>query len=348
MDLSTRVKKHVRRLMAGALILTFACTPAWGQLKPELDANIPAYQPINQISGALLIAGSETMKPLMEAWAADLHRLYPSVTVAIKSGGSEAGLALLFEGKAQIAAMSRRLRQQEIVDFKREFGYEPTEVTVGIDALAVYVHKDNPLPGLTLAELDAIFSDERRRGLLYNLRQWSDFMLEGEWGETPIRPYSPSQLHGTSTFFREHVCNDAPFKKIVEQRAGSASVVMALAQDRFGIGFSGIGYRTSDVRPVPLASVSGGRYVEPTFQSTMDGSYPLRRPLYLYINKAPKSLVSPAVAEFVKLALSQQGQQTVIDKGYYPLPSQEITRLMALWTTPLRAAAVEKPHKLRD
>jgi phosphate transport system substrate-binding protein len=325
-----------------------ASLPAWSQLKPELDAKIPAYQPVNQISGTLLVAGSETMKPLTEGWAAELRHLYPSVTATVSSGGSEAGLALLFEGKAHIAAMSRKMRQQEIVEFKREFGYEPTEVPVGIDALAVYVHRDNPLPGLTLAELDAIFSDERRRGLLYNLRQWSDFMLEGEWDGTPIRPYSPSRLHGTSTFFREHVCNDAPFKKNVEQRAGSASVVMALAQDRFGVGFSGIGYRTSDVRPVPLASVSGGRYVEPTFQSAMDGSYPLRRPLYLYINKAPKSVLSPVVAEFVKLALSQQGQQTVITKGYYPLPSEELTRLRVLWTTPLRAAAMENTHKLRD
>jgi phosphate transport system substrate-binding protein len=334
-------------VMIGALVV-FAGSPSRAQLKPELDSKIPAYQPVNQISDALSIAGSETMKLVTEAWAEDLRRHYPSVKVTVKSGGSEAGLALLFEGKAQIAAMSRRMRQQEIVEFKREFGYEPTEVPVGIDALAVFVHKDNPLPGLTLAELDAMFSEERRRGLLYDLRRWSDFMLEGDWNEAPIRLYSPNQRHGTATFFREHVCNEAPLKKHVTMRAGSASVVTAVAEDRFGIGFSGIGYRTSEVRPVPLASVSGGRYMEPTFQSAIDGSYPLRRPLYLYVNKAPKSPVSPAVAEFVKLALSQQGQHVVIDKGYYPLPIQDITRLMAFWSTPLRAASVDAPSKLRD
>ena len=332
----------------GVLAGTVAYSYAFGQIKPELDTKIPPYQPVRQINGALLIAGSETMKSLSEAWAADLQRFYPSLDIQVKNGGSEAGLALLFEGKAQIAAMSRRMRQQEIVDFKREFGYEPTEVQVGIDALAVYVHKDNQLPGLTLAELDAIYSPERRRGLPYNLRQWSDFLLDGDYHEAPIRMYSPNHLSGTATFFREHVCNDAPFKKSVELKEGPASVVMAVAQDRFGIGFGGIGYRTSEVRPLPLASVAEGRYVEPTFQSAMDGSYPLRRPLYLYVNKAPKSTVGPAVAEFVKLALSQQGQQVVLAKGYYPLSTQELARILSLWTAPVRSAAVEGAPKLRD
>ncbi|BCA54905.1 Phosphate ABC transporter, periplasmic phosphate-binding protein, PstS [Nitrospira sp. KM1] len=318
------------------------------QLKPDIDANIPAYQPVAPISGHLLIVGSETMKPLSEAWIADMRAYYPLLTGSVQSGGSEEGLALLFEGKAPVAAMSRKMRSQEIVDFKREFGYEPTEVPVGIDALAVYVHKDNKLPGLTLAELDALFSDERRRGLSYNLHRWTEFLLEGDYQEASIKLYSPNRLSGTTTFFREHVCNDAPFKKRVEIKAGPASVVMAVAQDRYGIGFGGIGYRTSDVRPVPIASVAGGRYIEPTFQSAMEGSYPLRRPLYLYINRAPKSTLSPAVAEFVKLALSYQGQQVVLAKGYYPLPTSDISRLRATWAPPIRAAAEDGPPKLRD
>ena len=323
-------------------------TSAWAQVKPELDPKIPGYQPIPSLSGDLRVEGSETMKSVTEAWAEQLRLLYPSLKVSVSSRGSETGLALLFEGKAQIAAMSRRMHQQEIVEFKREFGYEPTEVPVGIDALAIYVNKDNPLQGLTLAELDAIFSSERRRGLLYDLRQWSDFMLEGDWNDTPIRLYSPNQLHGTTTFFREHVCKGASLKKQVDMRAGTASVVVAVGQDRLGIGFSGIGFRTSAVRAVPLASVAGGRYVEPTFQTATDGSYPLRRPLYLYINRAPNSPVSPAIAEYVKFALSQQGQRIVVTKDYYPLPTQEINRLIAYWRAPLQAAAVKGPSHLRD
>ena len=340
---------NVKTLAAGILIaMTIGSPFAWGQIKPELDAKIPPYQPVQQVTGLLMIAGSETLKPLSEAWAAGLRRWYPALNISVKNGGSEAGLALLFEGKAQIAAMFRRMRPQEIVDFKREFGYEPTEVPIGIDALAVYVHKDNPLTGLTLPELDAIYSDERRRGLQYNLRQWSDFLLDGDFHEAPIKTYSSNRMSGTTTFFREHVCNDAPFKKGVEVKEGPASVVMAVAQDRYGIGFGGIGYRTSDIRPVPIAAVAEGRYVEPTFQSSMDGSYPLRRPLYLYVNKAPKSAVAPGVSEFVKFALSQQGQQVVLAKGYYPLPTQELARVLAVWTAPIRAASAESPAKVRD
>jgi len=342
------MKNKVMRLCVSVLIMVAVSSSVWGQLKPELDAKIPAYQPVTSLSGEVSIAGSETMQPLTEAWAERLRLLYPSLKVHVSGLGSETGLALLFEGKVPIAAMSRKMKPQEIVEFKREFGYEPTEVPVGIDALAVYVHSDNPLPGLTLAELDAIFSDERRRGLLYNLRQWSDFMLEGEWTNAPIRLYSPNHLSGTASFFREHVCNEAPLKKHVNMLAGSASVVVAIAQDRMGIGFSGIGYRTSEVRTIPIASVAGGRFVEPTFQSAMDGSYPLRRSLYLYINRAPKSPVSPAVAEYVKFALSQQGQQSIVAKGYYPLPAQEITRYLALWTAPLRTAATEQAARTRD
>ena len=330
------------------LVVALPYQLAWGQLKPELDEQIPSYQPVAQLSGAVQIAGSQTMKLLTEGWAQKLRLIYPSLSVTVTSEGSEAGLALLLEGKVQIAAMSRRINQQEILEFKREFGYEPTEVPVGIDALAVYVHKENPLPGLTLAELDAMFCDERRRGLLYDLRHWSDFVLEGDWDNAPIRLYVPNNFSGTTSFFHEHVCNGAPFKKHADIRAGSASVVIAIAQDRLGIGFSGIGYKTSGVRPVPLAAVKGGRYIEPSFESAIDGIYPLRRPLYLYLNKPPKDPVLPALVEYVKLALSLQGQRIVLSHGYYPLPTAELKRLTMMLTAAVRAAATERPATVRN
>jgi phosphate transport system substrate-binding protein len=253
------------------------------------------------------------------------------------------------EGKAQIAAMSRRMTAPEIVEFTREFGYEPTEVPVAVDALAVFVHKDNPIEGLTLAELDAMFSKERRRGLKYPVNAWGDvIMMQPEWAEAPVRLYGRNGNSGTASFFREHVLNGADLKKTMVAGAGSASVVVEVMKDRYGIGFSSIGYRTSGVRPVPLASVQGGRFVEPSFQTAMDGSYPLRRNLYLYVNRPPKTAPAPQVAEFIKFALSQQGQQIVIDHGYYPLSTPELTRLTALWSTPVKAASVELTPKLRD
>lgn len=330
------------------LISLSAAFEAHGQVKPAVDPKIPPYQLVNSLSGSLSIAGSETMKLLTESWATDLRQLYPGLVITVESAGSETGLARLLEGKAQIAAMSRRMSAQEIVEFKREFGYEPTEVPVAVDALAVFVHKDNPIEGLSLTELDAIFSKERRRGLKYPIQTWGDLMFEGEWADAPIHLYGRNGNSGTATFFKEHVLNGADTKKTMIAGPGSASVVVELMKDRFGIGFSGIGYRTSGIRPVPLASVPGGRFVEPSFQTAMDGSYPLRRNLYLYINKAPKTVSSGALAEYVKFALSQQGQQIVVTQGYYPLPTVELNRLTMMWTIPARAAAIDQPPKLRD
>jgi phosphate transport system substrate-binding protein len=341
-----------QRLLFGIwipLITLCLAVQAHAQLKPVLDPKIPPYQLVGSMSGSIHIAGSETMKPLTESWATDLRRLYPELTIKIASAGSEAGLAQLMEGKVQIAAMSRRMTVQEIVEFKREFGYEPTEVPVAVDALAVFVHKDNPIEGLSLAEVDAMFSKERRRGLKYPVNSWGDVMLlEGEWAEAPVHLYGRNGNSGTATFFREHVLNGADLKKTMTVGVGSASVVVELMKDRFGVGFSGIGYRTSGLRPVPLAAVQGGRYVAPTFETAMDGTYPLRRNLYLYINRPSKVAPPGPLAEYVKFALSQQGQQTVVDEGYYPLPTMELNRLTMMWTTPVRAAAAEQPAKAID
>jgi phosphate transport system substrate-binding protein len=355
MEVRQNMTQYRRQASVGIsifLVLLFAAAlQVSGQIMPSLDPKIPPYQRVSDLTGALSVAGSETMKPLTEAWSAKLRQLYPSLSIKVESRGSETGLAALLEGKVQIAAMSRRMTQQEVVEFKREFGYEPTEVPVAVDALAVFVHKDNPIQGLSLAEVDAVFSKERRRGLEYPVNVWGDVMLlEEEWVEAPIHLYGRNGNSGTASFFREHVLNGADLKKNMTVAVGSASVVIELMRDRFGIGFSSIGYRTSEIRPVPLAAVQGGRYVTPTFETAMDGSYPLRRNLYLYINRPPKVAPPGPLSEFVKFALSQRGQKIVLDQGYYPLPTMELNRLTMMWTTPIsvRTAAAEEPAKTRD
>ena len=332
------------------LVLLFAVAfQVSGQVMPSLDPKIPPYRLVSDLTGTLSVAGSDTMKPLTESWSAKLRQLYPRLSIKVESKGSETGLAALLEGKVPIAAMSRRMTQQEVVEFKREFGYEPTEVPVAVDALAIFVHKDNPIEGLSLAEVDAVFSKERRRGLPYPINVWGDAMvLEEEWAEAPIQIYGRNGNSGTASFFREHVLNGADLKKTMEVGVGSASVVLDLMRDRFGIGFSGIGYRTSEIRPVPLAAVQGGRYVAPTFDTAMDGSYPLRRNLYLYVNRVPKAAPSGPLAEFVKFALSQRGQKIVVDQGYYPLPTMELSRLTMMWAAPIRTTTAEAPAKMLD
>jgi phosphate transport system substrate-binding protein len=349
MQLNQYIHQTLYRAVLSLSIVLALAVPAQAQVKPVLDPKIPPYQLAARISGTISISGSETMKNLAESWAKDLRQLYPGLRITVASAGSETGLAQLLEGRAQIAVMSRRLTVQDIVEFKREFGYEPTEVPVAVDALALFVHKDNPIEGLTLAEVDAMFSSERRRGLKYPVKVWSDVMLlEGEWAEAPVHLYGRNGKSGTASFFREHVLNGADLKKTMTAGIGSATVVLELMKDRFGIGFSSIGYQTSGLRPVPIAAVQGGRYVTPTFDTAMDGSYPLRRNLYLYVNRPPKVAPSGPLAEYVKFALSQEGQQTVVEEGFYPLPILELNRLTAMWSTPVRSAAGEQPVKLRD
>lgn len=327
-------------------LLFAAAIQASGQIKPSLDTKVSPYQLVSGLTGALSVSGSETMQPLTESWAAGLRQRYRGITIKVESSGSETGLAALLEGKAQIASMSRRMTQEEVVEFKREFGYEPTEIPVAVDALAVFVHKDNPIEGLSLAQLDAMFSKERRRGWTYPVNTWGDVLvLEEGWTDAPIHLYGRNSKSGTASFFKEHVLNGAAFKNTMTMGVGLASVVVELMKDPLGVGFSGIGYQTSEIRPVPLALVERGRYVQPSFQTAMDGSYPLRRNLYLYVNRPSKIGASSLLTEYVKFALSRQGQQFVLDHGYYPLPTTELNRLIMMWATPIRSAATEEPAK---
>ena len=313
----------------------------WSQVRPELDPQIPSYTVQEIVSGKLKIAGSETMKPLIQAWVSDLTRRHPGLKLTVASAGSETGLEALLEHRTEIAAMSRRMTADEISTFVKEYGYEPTEVPVANDALAIFVHKDNPITGLSLDELDAIFCRERRRGLGYTVDSWGLLGLMDEWFETPIRLYGRNGKSGTSYLFREEVCKGGTFHSRLVNAPGSASVVLDVANDPQGIGFSSFSYRTTEVKPVSIASVKGGRYVEPTFQTAMDGSYPLRRNLYFYIAKPPKISPPPVLSEFVRFALSRQGQKLALDHGYFPLSLMEIIRLTSPWSTSVKAAQIE-------
>lgn len=321
---------------------------SWGQIRPSLDPDLASYfypDDREPISGKLTISGSNTMSPLMQAWVDGLREKHPNLKVTLSGQGSKTGLEALLEHRTEIAALSHRMTATELSEFVKEYGYEPTEVPVAIDALAVFVHQTNPITGLSLEELDAIFCQERRRGALDPIDTWGAVGLDGEWFSAPVHLYGRNAQSGTSAFFREEVCQGGPLSSRLTEEPGSASVILEMESDRHGIGFSSIGYRTSYVKPVPIAAVKGGRYVEPTFASTADGSYPLRRNLYLYIAKPPKSSPSPAVVELIRFALSRQGQKLALDLGYYPLSSQEIGRTLAKWSRSVSSAQTGAPDR---
>jgi phosphate transport system substrate-binding protein len=217
--------------------------------------------------------------------------------------------------------MSRQMRATEIDQFEQRYDYKPTELKTSYDALAVYVHKDNPIKQLTLAQVEAVFGKSRRRGFKENVTRWGQLGLTGDWADKPISLYGRNSASGTYGFFKEHVLKNGDYKDTVKEQPGSASVVQGVTEDRYGMGYSGLGYKTSGVRIVPLAETDKGPFSDGNYEDVKSGKYPLWRFLYLYVNKAPGKPMEPLVGEFLKLIYSREGQEVVVKDGYDPLPA---------------------------
>lgn len=290
---------------------------AWGQV--TVDPAFPSYKPVAGISGKLKSVGSDTMNNLMTLWAEGFRQFYPGVQIEIEGKGSSTAPPALIAGTAQFGPMSREMKPSEIDAFEKRFGYKPTAIPTAIDLLAVYVHRDNPLPGLTLPQLDAIFSKTRRSGFPRDIRFWGDLGLKGDWAQRPISLYGRNSASGTYGFFKEHVLLGGDFKDEVKEQPGSSSVVQGVGSDRFAIGYSGMGYKTADVRVLPLAPAPGQPFVECSPEHAYTGDYPLTRILYVYINHRPGSQLDPLRREFIRFILSKEGQQEVVKDGYFPI-----------------------------
>jgi phosphate transport system substrate-binding protein len=285
----------------------------------SVDAALPAYQPTSGISGSLSSIGSDTMNNLMTLWGESFSRLYPGVRLQVEGKGSSTAPPALIEGTAQFGPMSRPMKPTEVESFEKKHGYKPTEVRTSFDALAVFVHKDNPLQNLTLAQADAIFGKARKRGGQKDVKTWGDLGLTGDWANRPLSLYGRNSASGTYGFFKEHVLKNGDFKDTVKEQPGSASVVQGITADPYGVGYSGIGYKTSGVKVVPLMESDGGTPSAGSYEDVVKGTYPLSRFLYLYLNRAPGKPLDPLVAEFLKLVLSREGQEVVVKDGYLPL-----------------------------
>jgi phosphate transport system substrate-binding protein len=244
--------------------------------------------------------------------------MYPNVKIQIEAKGSSTAPPALIAGTSQFGPMSRAMRATEIDQFEAKYGYKPTQIRTSYDALAVYVNKDNPLDKITLAQADAIFSKTRRRGGK-SVNTWGDLGLTGDWAGRPISIYGRNSASGTYGFFKEHTLKNGDYKDSVKEQPGSASVVQGVTEDRFGVGYSGIGYKTSGVKALSLAEST--EFFEGSYANVKSGKYPLSRFLYIYINKAPGKPLDPLVKEYMKLILSKEGQEVVVKDGYDPLPA---------------------------
>jgi phosphate transport system substrate-binding protein len=263
------------------------------------------------------------MNNLMALWAEGFRKHYPNVQVEIEGKGSSTAPPALIAGNSTFGPMSREMKAGEIDDFKKAFGYEPTALPTSIDMLAVYVHKDNPIAsaGLTLQQVDAIFSKSRNGGFAKDISTWGDLGLTGEWARKPISLYGRNSASGTYGYFKTNALFKGDYKDSVKEQPGSSSVVQGVARDKYGIGYSGIGYKTADVAAVPLATEEGEDFVEAVAKNAYTGEYPLARFLWTYMNYDEGTELEPLRAEFIKYVFSRDGQKDVLKDGYFPIPA---------------------------
>ncbi|MDI3326144.1 phosphate ABC transporter substrate-binding protein PstS family protein [Pontibacterium granulatum] len=318
--------KPMKKLFAAVAISATCMTANAADL---LDKNLPVYQKASGVSGNLSSVGSDTLANLMTLWAEEFKRNYPNVNIQIQAAGSSTAPPALTEGTSNLGPMSRKMKDKEIEAFEKKFGYKPTPVAVAIDALAVYVHKDNPVKGLTIPQVDAIFSSTRKCGGAEDITSWGGAGVEGSLASKSIQIFGRNSVSGTYGYFKKKALCKGDYKNNVNEQPGSASVVQSVSTSLNGIGYSGIGYKTSSVRAVPLAKKPGQKFVEANPENSLNGSYPLARSLYVYVNKKPGQPLSPLEREFLKMVMSKVGQEVVVKDGYIPLPAKLVEKQMS-------------------
>ncbi|MCP5468769.1 MAG: PstS family phosphate ABC transporter substrate-binding protein [Deltaproteobacteria bacterium] len=316
MKLNKYIRKSILSSIAAASLL--ACSIS-AQASTAVDANLKNYQTVSGVSGNLNSIGSDTLNNLMTFWAEGFKAKYPNVNIQIEGKGSSTAPPALIEGTSQLGPMSRAMKASEIDAFEKKYGYKPTQIPVAIDALAVYTHKDNPIKGLTLQQIDGIFSSTRKLGG-EEIKTWGQLGLTGPWASKPISLYGRNSASGTYAYFKEVAMSKGDYKSTVKEQPGSSSVVQGVASDLGAIGYSGIGYKTSGVNAVAVGKASAD-LAEPNVENAISNKYPLSRFLYIYVNKKPGQPVDKLTKEFVNFVLSKEGQQIVVKDGYFPLPA---------------------------
>jgi phosphate transport system substrate-binding protein len=295
----------------------------------EVDPNLPEYNRTSGVSGNLSSVGSDTLANLMTLWAEEYKRIYPNVNIQIQAAGSSTAPPALTEGTSNLGPMSRQMKSKEVAAFEKKYGYKPTPIRVAIDALAVYVHKDNPIKGMTIPQVDAVFSSTLKCGNRESITRWGQLGLTGSWANRDIQLFGRNSVSGTYGYFKDHALCKGDYKANVNEQPGSASVVQSVSASLNSIGYSGIGYKTSGVRAVPLAKKPGAEFIAATTKNAITGKYPLARFLYIYVNKAPNKPLPPLEKEFIKLVLFKSGQKVVIKDGYIPLPVKVVENELA-------------------
>lgn len=318
----------MRRVSWGICVALYGFALRAGAQSVQVDPELPPYAPTSGIAGSIKSVGSDTMNNLMTLWAEGFRQQYPNVKIEIEGKGSSTAPPALITGSANFGPMSREMKEAEIDAFAKRYGYKPTMLAVGIDMLAVYVHRDNPLTGVSLPQVDAMFSKNRKLNHPRDVRHWGDLGLEGSWSAAPISMYGRNAASGTYAYFKENALGGGDFKDSVKEQPGSASVVQGVSRDRFGVGYSGIGFRNADVKPLAIAQEAGGKPVAAEPAAALSGDYPLARSLWVAVNYDPNGKLDPLRAEFLRYIFSKEGQQQAVKDGYLPLPAKTASEML--------------------
>ena len=287
------------------------------------EAELEGYQAVSGISGTLSATGSDTVANLMALWAEEFRRIYPNVNIQIRATGSSAAPTALTETTASIGLMSRNMRRNEIRSFTARYVYPPTPLPVALDALAILVHRDNPLPSISLAEIDAVFSATLRCGAERRLERWQELGLAAsfELAGREILAFGRNSVSGTYGFFKETALCRGDFHAGVNELSGSGALVQAIGSTRNGIGYASIAFTTPGVRMVPVRWRRAGIESTAMPSEATAGGYPFSRYLFFYVNQPPGGPLPPLEREFIRMVLSRDGQQIVSRSGYISLPA---------------------------
>lgn len=324
-----KISSKAKSLVAIAGLVSASLVTSSVMAVQTVDPALPDYTKASGVAGNLSSVGSDTLANLMTLWAESFKRNYPNVNIQIQAAGSSTAPPALTEATANIGPMSRKMKDKELDAFEKKYGYKPTAVPVAIDALAVYVNKDNPITGMTIAQVDAIMSSTRKCGYATDISTWGDAGLTGIWATKSIQLYGRNSVSGTYGYFKKKALCKGDFKNNVNEQPGSASVVQSVSTSLNGIGYSGIGYKTSGVKAVALTKKEGSPFIDATPENALSGKYPLARFLYVYVNKKPNQPLAPLEREFIKMVLSKEGQKIVIKDGYIPLPAKVVIKKLA-------------------
>jgi phosphate transport system substrate-binding protein len=317
-----------RQALAAGIVLALAAPAGHAQVV-KVDPALPAYTPEATVSGNLNSVGSDTMNNLMTLWAEGFARFHPGVRIQVEGKGSSTAPPALIAGTAQLGPMSREMKDTEVDAVEAKYGFPPTQLATSIDVLAVYVNKDNPLASLSLPEVDAAFSKTRKGGFANNVTTWGQLGVKGDWANKPLSLYGRNSASGTYGFFKEHALYKGDYKDTVKEQPGSASVVQGVTEDPYGIGYSGIGYKTSGVRALPIAAKLGAPAFEPNYDNALAKTYALSRALYVYVVRDPRKPMDALTREFLRFVFSRQGQEIVIKDGYLPLTAEMAAQELA-------------------